>query len=59
MCRPFWNNLGLVTRALSALAVTGPIEGIVSSRGPSSLALFSLRSAVSSAVISELTISIW
>jgi hypothetical protein len=40
------------------LAVTGPIEGTVSSRGPSSLALFSLRSAVSSTVISELSISI-
>ena len=48
-CRPFSNNLASVTRALSALAITGPTEGIVSSRGPSSLALFSLRSAVSSA----------
>ena len=41
------NSLASVTRALSALAITGPTEGIVSSRGPSSLALFSLRSAVS------------
>jgi hypothetical protein len=36
-----------VTRALSALAITGPTEGIVSRRGPSSLALFSLRSVLS------------
>src|SRR5262249_49041699 len=42
-CRPFSNSLGSVTRALNALAITGPTDGAVLSRGPSSLALFLLR----------------
>ena len=29
MCRPFSNSFASVTRALRALAITGPIEGIV------------------------------
>jgi hypothetical protein len=55
--RLFLNNGAAVTPALNVLATTGPTEGIVS-RGASSLALFSLRSAVSSAAISALTASI-
>jgi hypothetical protein len=38
MCRPFLNSLGSVTRALNALAITGPTEGTVSRRGPTSVA---------------------
>src|SRR6516165_11481341 len=57
-CRPFLSSAGSVTRALSALAITGPTEGIDSRRGPSSLALFSLRSMLSSAAISVLIVSI-
>ena len=48
-----------MTRALIALAITGPTEGIVARRGPSSLALFSLRSVLSSAAILELSVSIY
>ena len=56
--RPFSNSCESTTRALSALAMTGPMEGTVSRRGPSSLALFSLRSAASSLAISALVLSI-
>jgi transposase len=38
------------------MAITGPTEGIVSRRGPSSLALFSLRSALSSSVTRALSL---
>jgi hypothetical protein len=50
-CRPLSSSVAPVIRALSPLAITGPTEGIVWSRGPNSLDLFSLRCAVSSALI--------